>query len=211
MFLKRFVLPFLISTSLSTYSGGIPVSVGYVNQKLTNQPEPVFLVESLTIGPKATMVSFENRDSTYRNWKITGEGFDGSAQLFVSKERGIGWQIGMDGDSLKVLIARDPKNAGDPRLISISTNFVSGLFMLENFEPLCNSYFKLYALKNSWDADVEYIGEYAFEMVSANPCSDGNWKVKTGKLKLHQKVVYAAIFTAVMTQNIRALFKGYVL
>jgi hypothetical protein len=193
------------------YSGGIPVSVNYVNQQLSNQPASVYLIESVSIGSKATRVSFENTDSLYRNWKISGVGFDGSAKLFVSKERGIGWQIGMDGDSLKVLIARDIKNAGDPRLISITTNFVSGLFMLENFEPACNSYFKLYSLKNSWDSDVEYVGAYAFEIESSNPCSNGSWKVKTGKLKVHQKVVYAAVFSALMSQNIRLLFKDYVL
>ncbi len=193
------------------YSGGIPVAATYVNQKLSNQTESVYLVQSLSIGTKACLVSFEKTDSLYRNWKISGTGFEGSANLFVSKERGIGWQIGMDGDSLKVLIARDLKNAADPRLISITTSFVSGLFMLENFEPTCNSYFKLYALKNSWDVDVEYVGDYAFEMESSNPCSDGSWKVKTGKLKVHQKVVYAAIFSAVMAQNIRLLFKDYVL
>jgi hypothetical protein len=211
MFLKRLGLLFLLSASLTMYSGGIPVAATYVNQKLSNQAESVYLVQSLSIGTKASLVSFENTDSLYRNWKISGNGFDGSANLFVSKERGIGWQIGMDGDSMKVLIARDLKNAADPRLISITTTFVSGLFILENFEPTCNSYFKLYALKNSWDADVEYVGAYAFEMESSSPCSDGSWKVKTGKLKVHQKVVYAAIFSAVMAQNIRLLFKDYVL
>jgi hypothetical protein len=211
MFLKRLGLLFLLSASLTMYSGGIPVSATYVNQKLSNQTESVYLVQSLSIGTKTSLISFENTDSLYRNWKILGTGFEGSANLFVSKERGIGWQIGMDGDSMKVLIARDFKNAADPRLISITTSFVAGLFMLENFEPTCNSNFKLYALKNSWDADVEYVGAYAFEMESSNPCSDGSWKVKTGKLKVHQKVVYAAIFSAVMAQNIRLLFKDYVL
>lgn len=211
MFLKRLGLLILLSASLATYSGVIPVSVSYVNQKLTNQVESVYLVKTFTIGSKATLVSFENTDSLFRNWKISGDGFDGAAQLFVSKERGIGWQIGMDGDSVKVLIARDLKNAQDPRLISITTNFVAGLFMLENFEPSCNSHFKLYALKNSWDADVEYVGEYAFQMEASSPCSNGGWKVKTGKLKVHSKVVYAAIFSAIMAQNIRLLFKDYVL
>ncbi|MBK6950785.1 MAG: hypothetical protein IPO32_13280 [Crocinitomicaceae bacterium] len=211
MFLKRLGLLIILTASFTTYSGGIPVSVSYVNQKSANQAESVDLVKAVTIGSKATLVNFENTDSLFRIWKISGAGFDGSAQLFVSKERGIGWQIGMDGDSLKVLIARDLKNASDPRLISITTNFVAGLFMLENFEPTCNSYFKLYALKNSWDADVEYVGAYAFEMESSSPCSSGSWKVKTGKLKVHTKVVYAAIFSAIMTHNIRPLFKDYVL
>jgi hypothetical protein len=207
MFLKRFALLFLLSASTSMYAGGIPVSVSYVSEKLTNHAEPVYLATSVTMGSKSEAITFEKTDSSYRNWKISGAGFDGSALLFQTKERGIGWQIGMDGDSLKILIARDVKNAGDPRLISITTNFVSGLFMLENFEPRCNSYFKLYSLKNSWDADVEYTGAYAFEMESSNPCGDGNWKIKTGKLKVQQKVIYASIFTAIMTQNIRALFK----
>jgi hypothetical protein len=211
MFWKRLALLILLSASLATYSGVIPVFVSYVNQKLANQVESVYLVKTVTIGSKATLVSFENTDSLFRNWKISGGGFDGAAQLFVSKERGIGWQIGMDGDSVKVLIARDLKNAQDPRLISITTNFVAGLFMLENFEPGCNSHFKLYALKNSWDADVEYVGEYAFQMESSSSCSNGSWKVKTGKLKIHSKVVYAAIFSAIMAQNIRLLFKDYVL
>ncbi len=211
MFLKRLSLHILLSASITTYSGGLPVSATYVNQKVASFNESVYLVKSVSIGSKETQVSFENTDSLFRSWKISGSGYDGSAKLFVSKERGLGWQIGMDGDSLKVLIARDLKNAADPRLISITTSFVSGLFMLENFEPSCNSHFKLYALKNSWDADVEYVGAYAFEMESSNPCFDGDWKVKTGKLKVHQKVVYAAIFSAIMAQNIRVLFKDYVL
>lgn len=209
MFLKRLSLLFLVYSSLSVLSAGIPVSVKYVNQNVAGETAPVYLVESISIGAKTSLVSFEKTDSLFRNWKISGEGFDGSAKLFVSKERGIGWNIGMDGDSLKVLIARDYKNTNDPRLISITTNFVSGLFIVENFEPDCNSYFKVYSLKNSWDADVEYTGNYALEMESSNPCLDGKWKTKTGKLKVHQKVIYGAIFTAIMTQNIRHLFKNF--
>lgn len=154
------------------------------------------------------MTIFERTDSLFRNWKISGGGNEGSAQLFVSDERGVGWVIGMDGDSMKVLIARDYRNVQDPRLISISTNFISGLFILENFEPQCNSAFKVYSLKNSWDADVEYTGKYALEIENSKPCSDGTWKTKIGKLKMSRKVLYATIFAAVTTQNLRYLFGG---
>lgn len=211
MFLKRLSLLFFLYLSTSGFSGGIPVFVRYVTQGSADQSEPFYLAEFISIGPKDQLVTFERTDSLYRNWKITGNGFDGSANLFVSKERGIGWQIGLDGDSLKVLIARDYKNTNDPRIISITTSFVAGLFILENFEPDCNSYFKVYSLKNSWDADVEYTGNYGLEIESSNPCADGSWKTKTGKLKVPKKVLYVTIFTAVMTQNLRYLFKDFTL
>lgn len=211
MFLKRLSVLFLLSLSTSGFSGGIPVSVRYVTQTGADQTEPFYLAEYISIGPKDQLVTFERTDSLFRNWKISGNGFDGTANLFVSKERGIGWQIGLDGDSLKVLIARDYKNTADPRIISITTSFISGLFIVENFEPTCNSYFKVYSLKNSWDADVEYTGNYALEIESSNPCADGSWKTKTGKLKVPKKVLYATIFTAVMTQNLRYLFKDFAL
>lgn len=209
MFLKRLLTLFLIGLSFSVIAAKIPVLVKYSTLTLSNNEKPVDLVEWISIGAKGNEVVFEKTDSLYRNWKISGNGYEGNARLFVSKERGIGWTIRSGEDSLKVLIARDYKNTNDPRIISISTSFISGLFIVENFEPDCNSNFRVYSLKNSWDADVEYTGAYALEMQHSDPCAAGHWTVKTGKLKIPEKVLYMAVFTGIMTQNIRHLFKDF--
>jgi len=212
MLLKRFVLLFSVLFSFSAISAGIKVETRYLRQTLRNETEMVDLVEQITISSKETTVIFEKTDSLFRKWKVTGGPiYDGTVDLFVSKERGIGWLFKLGDDSLKAVIARDYRNTSDPRLISITTNFVAGLFFVENFEPKCNSQFAVYSLKNSWDADVEYTGDYALEIESSDPCGDGQWKVSTGKLKMLRKIQFAAIFVAIMTQNIRLLFKGFVL
>jgi len=211
MFLKRFLLLCILVGSYSCFSGKIPVSVRYSAESVKGQNSEIHLIEWLSIGPKGSEAVFEKSDSLFREWKVTGNGYDGSATLFVSKERGIGWVFKCGDDSLKALIARDYRNTNDPRILSITTSFVSGLFIVENFEPDCNSYFRMYALKNSWDADVEYTGPIALEIESSDPCGDGSWHTKTGKLKVPEKIMRVAIFTAVMTHNIRYLFKDFTL
>lgn len=197
--------------SLIGLSGGIPVNVRYVSQSISNQSGPVDLIEAVHIGPKDQLVSFEKSDSSFRNWKITGNNFDGAASLFVNKERGVGWFIKAGEDSLKVLIARDYRNAGSPAVISITTSFISGLYIVENTASDCNSSFKVYALKNSWDADVEYTGKYALVMEHSNPCSKGKWIVKTGGLKIPLKIIYVAVFAGTMSQNVQYIVKDIVL
>lgn len=211
MFLKRFIFILFAINSLTALTAGIKVKTEYAQESLKNQSELVSLINKMTMTSKETVVVFEKTDSLYRKWKVSGTNFDGAIELFVSKTRGIGWLFKLGDDSLKAVIARDYRNTNDPRLISITTNFVSGLFLVENFEPDCNSQFAVYSLKNSWDADVEYTGDYALEMFSSNPCGEGQWKIKTGKLKMMRKIQFAAIFTAAMTQNIRLLFKDFVL
>lgn len=211
MFLKRLLLLALIGFAFFATAGKLPVSVSYQPVVFRSGAGPISLVDRLTVGSKESLVQFERTDSLFRNWKISGVGYDGSASLFVSRERGAGWIIRSGEDSLKVLIARDFKNANDPRMISITTSFVSGLFILENNDPDCNSAFRVYSLKNSWDADVEYTGEYALYLSNSDPCEEGDWTAKTGKLKLPQKVLVMAVFTAVMTQNVRYLVNDILL
>ncbi|MBL7897916.1 MAG: hypothetical protein JNJ99_05225 [Crocinitomicaceae bacterium] len=191
--------------------GGIPVSVRYTSQAISNQSSPVDLIDALNIGSKEGMIRFENKDSTFRNWKISGNGYDGGASLFVNKDRGVGWLIKAGDDSLKVLIARDYRNAASPAVISITTSFIAGLYIVENTSAECNNSFKLYALKNSWDADVEYTGKYALEMEHTNPCGSGKWVVKSGGLKIPQKIMYVAVFAAAMSQNVKYIVKDIVL
>lgn len=210
MFLKRFKTTLLFLFSITSFAGTIAVTEHYREFKTSGSDETLYLVDGLIIGSKKEDIAlFEPTDSTLWNWKVSGNGFDGSVQLFVSKERGIGWKFALDGDSLKAIISTDYHNTHDPRLISMTTGFVSGLFCVENFEPDCNSSFVVYSLKNSWDADVEYTGKYALEINSTSPCGKGHWKVKEGKLKIPVKVQYASIFIAVMTQNIRHLFRNF--
>jgi hypothetical protein len=211
MWVKRFLIVCCLMFPLEGLTGGIPVSVRYVTQTITNQTSEVDLIESVNIGPKDGMVNFERADSSFRNWKITGNDFDGMASLFVTKERGVGWLIKAGDDSLKVLIARDYRNAASPAVISITTSFISGLYIIENTGSECNNSFKVYSLKNSWDADVEYTGKYALEMEHTNPCGTGKWIVKTGGLKIPQKITYVAVFVATMAQNVRYLIKDLVL
>jgi len=211
MFLKRFLFISTLFFSLPSISAGIKVRAEYASEKLANQPENVSLINKMTITLKETIVVFEKTDSLYRKWKVTGSGYEGGIELFISKTRGIGWLIKMGDDSLKAIIARDYRNTADPRLISITTNFISGIYFVENFEAECNSQFAVYSLKNSWDADLEYTGAYAFEMFSSNPCGEGQWKIKPGKLKMPLKIQIAAVFIGAMTQNIKHLFKDFVL
>ena len=157
------------------------------------------------------VVTFEKADSLFRQWKVTGPNYDGTVTLFLSKSRGIGWLFKLGEDSLKAVIARDYRNSASPGLISITTNFVAGLYLLQNRDADCNGHFAVYSLKNTWDADVEYTGAYALEMQSSDPCGDGQWKISMGKLKMIRKIQFAAIFTGIMSQNIRHLFKDYVL
>ncbi|MBK9191938.1 MAG: hypothetical protein IPM77_10720 [Crocinitomicaceae bacterium] len=208
---KRFLIVFGLIFPLVGLAGGIPVNVRYVSQVISNQSSPVDLIEAVNIGPKEGMVSFEKTDSSFRNWKISGNAFDGGASLFVNKERGVGWLVKAGDDSLKVLIARDYRNAASPAVISITTSFISGLYIIENVSSDCNNSFKVYSLKNSWDADVEYTGKYAIEMEHTNPCGTGKWIVKTGGLKIPKKIMYVAVFAAAMSQNVRFIVKDLVL
>lgn len=209
MFLKRLKLIFLLFCSTTAFSGGIGIETRYTS--FTQDGKDESLIEYLALGPKNDQVVFEKTDSSFRNWNVSGAGYEGHVKLFLSKDRGIGWSFYLGEDSLKAIIARDYRNTSSPGMISMTASFIAGLFIVENFEPDCNSYFKVYSLKNSWDADVEYTGKYALEISSTDPCGDGNWQAKTGKLKMPQKVLYSSIFCAVMSQNIRILFKNFVL
>ena len=211
MFLKRFLSISLFLFSLSSISAGIKVKTEYTRQFVKGTPEEVALVNKITMTCKEVVVVFEKTDDAYRKWKVTGPNFDGGIELYVSKTRGIGWLFKFGEDSLKAVIAKDYKNTFDPRIISITTNFVAGLFFVENRTPECNSRFVVYSVKNSWDSDVEYTGDYALDMYHSMPCGEGQWKVRVGKLKMQRKILFASIFTAVMTPNIRLLFKDFVL
>jgi hypothetical protein len=211
MLVKRFILLVFIVVSYTAYCGGIKVKTAYVARILRDETTPVYLVEKLTVSTKELVVTFEKTDDLFRKWKVTGPNYDGAVELFVSSDRGIGWLFKLGDDSLKAIIARDYKTSGSPGLISITTNFMAGLYILENRDGKCNGEFALYSIKNSWEADVEYTGHYAFEMVSYDPCNDTQWKVSTGKLKMVRKIQFAAIFTAVMSNNIKHLFRDFVL
>lgn len=206
MFLKRFHL-IAVLYSIQVFAGGLQIQAEY-EPYITKKGDEVYLINQFSIGSGADLVNFEKVDTGFWNWKISGNTYDGNALLFNNPERGVGWLIKAGDDSLKIIIARDVRNTRDPRIISMTTSFVSGLFIVENFEAECNSYFKVYALKNSWDADVEYTGKYALEIANSSPCSDGKWKVKQGKLKVPDKILYFSIFAAVMTQNVRYLFEA---
>ncbi|MBK7129209.1 MAG: hypothetical protein IPM74_08170 [Crocinitomicaceae bacterium] len=207
--MKRLKLFILCFSTITAFSAGIGIETRYSSFSLDGKDE--YLIEYLAVGPKNDQVVFEKTDSLFRNWKVTGIGYDGMVKLFISKERGIGWSFYLGEDSLKAMIARDYRNTSSPGMISMTASFIAGLFIVENFAPECNSYFKVYSLKNSWDADVEYTGKYALEISTTEPCGEGSWQAKTGKLKMPQKVLYASIFCAAMSQNIRHLFKNFVL
>lgn len=209
MFINRLTTSFFCLCFLSTSYAGIKVKVQYEQQTLRNETTPVDLVNHLEITSGDVSISIDKTDELFRNWTVKGNKYDGEINLFVSKERGIGWAFQFDGDSIKAIIASDYKNVRDPRLISLTTDFTAGLFFIENFELECNSSFAVYSVNNSWDTDVEYTGKYAFEIQSSKPCGAGAWKIKTGKLKINQKLQFATIFTAIMTQNIRHLFRDY--
>jgi len=174
-------------------------------------------IDSTLVVNEVQIESGENKmiakvsDSLYMHWKVSGSKFDGTIDLFVSQKRGVGWQFVFGQDSLRAIIAADYRNSGDPHLVSITTNFIAGIAMLENIEPECQSSFRTYTIKNSWDADVEYNGNYAFELQNNKPCSEGKWKVKLGKLKMNEKIKFAALFTAVTLPNLRYLLKSGVL
>lgn len=71
----------------------IHVGTTYVEHVLPQDQEPVYLVTKLVVGSKANAVTFEKKDSLFRLWQISGNDLNGTATLFASKERGIGWTI----------------------------------------------------------------------------------------------------------------------
>ena len=209
MFIKRFLFCFLFFCYAINLSAGIKLKVTYEQQTLRNESEAVDLINHVEITSADNSISIDKTDPLFRNWIVKGNKFDGTINLFVSKERGIGWNFQFDGDSIRAIIASDYKNVRDPRLISLTTDFMAGLYFIENFDADCNSSFAIYSVQNTWDTDVEYTGKYALEIQSSKPCGAGSWKVKQGKLKMVQKLHFATIFTAIMCQNIRHLFRDY--
>jgi hypothetical protein len=211
MLVKRFIVLSAIVVSYSAFSGGITVQTEFVSKTLRNESTPVDLVEKMTISTKEVTVVIEKTDAEFRKWKVTGPDYDGAIELFISNERGIGWLFKFGEDSLKAVIARDYRTSGSPGLITITTNFFAGLYILENRDGDCNGNFAMYSLKNSWEADVEYTGDYAFEMFNYDPCVDGQWKIRSGKLKMVRKIQFAGVFVAATSNNIKHLFRDYVL
>lgn len=208
--LYLFTLLLLSFYSLS-HAGKIKVNTTHEIVTLNQKDGPVALVESILMKFKETAVFIGKSDSTFWNWEVKGDHVDGYIELFVSEERGVGWDFYMGRDTLKVLISTDYKNTNDPRLLSLTGTIDGSLYYIENQEPDCNSKFQVYELVNPEDSDVEYTGDYALEIETNLPCANGKWKVKSGKQIISYKIQAAAIFTGMMVQNVRHLLKYFVL